>query len=117
MKTYSCSFFIFKSIVIALIISMNALAQQKPPAGRTGIDPSSRNQVAVVQSRARIEGDKANLQVTKSVVSSPLGKNCSTSIGNAAKEPSVGQTSSKYGPGSNSDQIVIVKGSVINICK
>ena len=105
------------NIVSLLLTTSSVLAQQKPPAGRPGLDPAIRSQVAVVLSRSRIEGDKANLEVKKSTVSGPLGKNCSTNIGNAASEQGTQQAGGKYGPGSNSDQIVIVKGSVINICK
>ena len=102
---------------LLLLINSSAMSQQKPISGRTGLEPSARNQVTVVQARARIEEDKANTVVNKSVTAGPLGKSCSTNVGNSPSEQAAKQSGGKYSPGANSDQVVVVKGSVINICK
>ena len=96
-------------------LSNLADAQQKPPAERAGLDPAARNKVAIVQARSQIEIDKTNEITKKSVVSGPLGQSCSTNVGNSTD--STTQAGNKYGPSKNTDQVLVVKGSVINICK
>ena len=104
-------------VCISFLVSGSIFAQQKPISGRTGLEPASRNQVTLVQARSRIEEDKANTVVNKSIASGPLGKSCSTNVGNSPTEQAASQSGGKYAPGGNSDQVVVVKGSVINICK
>jgi|GEM_PF-5853031 len=90
-------------------------AEQKPPAARTGLEPAGRNKVAIVQARSLIEVDSSNAVAKKSVVSGPLGQSCSTNVGNTTDNTT--QPGNKYGPAKNTDQVLVVKGSVINICK
>lgn len=93
-----------------------ALAQQKPPAGRSGLDPSSRGKVVNVLARARIDADGMRSRVEREVASSPGGRrNCSTNIGSAAQDnkPAIGN---RYGSGRR-DQVVVVQGPVVNLCK
>jgi hypothetical protein len=101
--------------LLFLLLSNIANAQQKPPAERAGLDPAARNKVAIVQARSQIEIDKTNAITKKSIVSGPLGQSCSTNIGNTTDNTT--QPGNKYGPAKNTDQVLVVKGSVINICK
>jgi hypothetical protein len=97
-------------------ISGVAVAQQKPPAGRTGLDPSANSKLSIVQARARIETEETEAAVERSLVTGPSGSNCTTNVGgstNSAKP----QTGDRFGPNKGADQIVVVKGPVINLCK
>ncbi|MBX7228336.1 MAG: hypothetical protein K1X48_01865 [Burkholderiaceae bacterium] len=101
--------------IFFIVLSNIASAEQKPPAARTGLEPAGRNKVAIVQARSLIEVDSSNAVAKKSVVSGPLGQNCSTNVGNTTDNAT--QPGNKYGPAKNTDQVLVVKGSVINICK
>lgn len=106
---------------IALLCALGALAimpaaaQQKPPAERRNIDPAARTKVGTVMARSRIEREDAERQVNEGMAGGPGGKNCSTNIGApASQKPAVGQ---RYGAGGKGDQVIVVRGPVINVCK
>jgi len=94
-----------------------AHAQQKPPAGRTGLDPASRSKVGNVMARSYLTEQDANAAIEREMVTSPTGKNCNTHIGTApATSKGIAGVGSRYGSG-NADQVTVVRGSVISICK
>ena len=93
-----------------------AFAVQKPPAERGNLDPSARNKVGTALSRSRIEREDGKRQVDEQMNAQMGGqKNCTTNIGsNPAQKPGVGQ---RYGSGGKGDQVIVVRGPVINVCK
>jgi|LSQX01.2.fsa_nt_gb hypothetical protein len=99
-----------------LAVSVPAHAQQKPPAERKSIDPGARTKVGNALARSRIEREDGKRQVNERMAASPGGgKGCTTNIGSApAQQPGVGQ---RFGAGSKSDQVIVVRGPVINVCK
>ena len=110
---------LFKVLGMSLVfaaISGVAVAQQKPPAGRVGLDPSANSKLSIVQARSRIEVDATESAVEKSLVTGPSGSSCTTNVGgnNNSAAP---QTGDRFGPNKGADQIVVVKGPVINLCK
>lgn len=110
---------LFKMLGMSLAvaaISGAAVAQQKPPAGRTGLDPSANSKLSIVQARSRIEADATESAVEKSLVTGPSGSSCTTNVG-GSNNNATPQTGDRFGPNKGADQIVVVKGPVINLCK
>ena len=110
---------LFKVLGISLAfaaISGAAVAQQKPPAGRVGLDPSANSKLSIVQARSRIEADGTEAAVEKSLVTGPSGSSCTTNVGGSTNSAAP-QTGDRFGPNKGSDQIVVIKGPVINLCK
>ena len=101
---------------------MAVLAQQKqePPAGRSGLDPASKTKVANVMSRSYIYGDKQSRDLAERNVThyGSAGSNggCSTNIGTPAVTEGTQGIGTRYGADQN-DQVVVVRGSVISVCK
>ncbi len=97
-----------------------AQKQQEPPAGRSGLDPASRTKVNNVMSRSYIYGDKTRRsQVEREVFNNNTagnGSGCSTNIGAPAATEGTAGIGNRYGT-SHNDQVVVVRGSVINLCK
>lgn len=93
-----------------------AAAQQKPPAERKSIDPAARTKVGNALARSRIEREDGKRQVNEQMASTPGGsKGCTTNIGSTpAQKPNVGQ---RFGAGGKGDQVIVVRGPVINLCK
>ena len=108
-------------LIIAALVGGNSWAQQrttptqKPPAGRSNLDPASRNKLATTLARTRFDPDSSKAVVEKEVVSGPSGKSCSTNIATTSNTSQQG-VGSKYGSG-NKEQVVVVQGPVINVCK
>ncbi|HBO39439.1 MAG TPA: hypothetical protein DD638_12340 [Pasteurellaceae bacterium] len=92
-------------------------------APRIGMSPLDRAKVHSVQAQnwARIgtaEADANNVSDSATTTSgnSAIGsKNCTTNIGTTTVNK--GLSSGRYGPNSRSDNIVVVKGDVISLCK
>jgi hypothetical protein len=103
-----------------LILGLTAgavMAQQKPPAGRNDLDPAARNKVANVMARSYLEESSAKALVQKQQVTSPGGANgCTTNIGSTSSNTNASGIGNRYGT-SNNDQVIVVKGPVVNICK
>ena len=92
-------------------------AQQKPPAGRNGLDPASRNKVVNVMARDNMGEKDVRAYIEREMVTSPSGKNCTTNVGTQPKvNEGIAGIGNRYGDG-NADQVTVVRGSVINICK
>lgn len=89
---------------------------QKPPAGRPGLDPASRTKVTNVLSRARIEADGSSAVVERNLVTGPNGSNCATNIGAPKPPEGASGIGNRFGT-ANNDQVIVVQGSVINLCK
>ena len=93
-----------------------ARAQQKPPSERRDIDPASRTKVGTALSRSRIDRQDGARQVNEARSSNMGGKNCSTNIG-TSPTPSKSEVGQRYGAGNKGNQVVVVRGPVINVCK
>lgn len=100
-----------------------AQAQQKDVTPRRGIDPWDRAKVSQVQAKrwigTAVTQDAAHTEV---IDTGPGGaKACITNIGTTAQAPStVGSFTPRYGPsprGQQEERVVVVNGSVINVCK
>ncbi|OOF35859.1 MULTISPECIES: hypothetical protein [Rodentibacter] len=108
-------------------LSMNAFAGNDELVPRKGLGPLDRAKVNQVQAQkwSRIGigmemGGDAQDSVSQYGNSSSVGssslsrtRNCSTNIGNVTTQKGV--SSGRYGPKNNN--VVVVKGDVINVCK
>ena len=103
-------------LALAWAVAPAAHAQQKPPAERRAIDPAARTKVGNAMARSRIEREDGKRQVDEQMNAQMGGqKNCTSNIGsNPAQKPGVGQ---RYGSGGKGDQVIVVRGPVINVCK
>ena len=103
-------------LALLVLLAGHAWAEQKPPAGRAGMDPGSRSKVANVMARTYLEEPMARARVERETVTGPSGKGCTTNIGKPVTEGAQG-IGNRYGAGNNNDQVIVVRGSVINVCK
>ena len=99
-----------------LLLAGLSQAQQKPPAGRNGLDPASRNKVVNVMARDNMGEKDARANIEREIVTSPSGKNCTTNVGTPKVNEGTNGIGNRYGA-VNNDQVTVVRGSVINICK
>ena len=99
-----------------LLVAGLTQAQQKPPAGRNGLDPASRNKVVNVMARDNMGEKDARANIEREIVTSPSGKNCTTNVGTPKVNEGTAGIGNRHGAGNN-DQVTVVRGSVINICK
>ena len=94
----------------AAALSPSVLAQtpvQKPPAGRSGLDPAS---------RTRIDAEDTLATVDRKLVTGPSGSSCATNIGAPKVSEGDSGIGNRFGT-SNNDQVIVVQGPVINLCK
>jgi hypothetical protein len=117
-------FIIMKAIISmallsAIFITGPAVSQQKPVASYPGLAPAEN--ALVKRAEASRWRDTSSRQIQGSIgspnqfQSAVQGKNCTTQIGgsNADGDSSDG----RFGPGKITQDVVVVTGSVINICK
>ena len=105
------------SMAVVMLACAGVQAQQKPPAGRSGLDPASRNKVTNAMARNYLGEQDSRAAIERETVSGPSGKSCSTNVGTAPKlNEGTSGIGNRYGAGNN-DQVTVVRGSVINICK
>lgn len=103
----------------AAAASSSVLAQtpvQKPPAGRSGLDPASRTKVTNVLSRTRIDAEDTLATVDRKLVTGPSGSSCATNIGAPKVPEGDSGIGNRFGT-ANNDQVIVVQGPVINLCK
>ena len=109
--------------LVLTVLAPLAHAQQKDVTPRRGIDPWDRAKVSQVQAKrwigAAMSQDVADTEV---IDTGPGGaKACITNIGTTAQAPTtVGSFTPRYGPsprGQQEERVVVVNGSVINVCK
>ena len=89
---------------------------QKPPAGRSGLDPASRTKVTNVLSRTRIDAEDTLATVDRKLVTGPSGSSCATIIGTPKVPEGEAGLGNRFGT-ANNDQVIVVQGPVINLCK
>lgn len=89
---------------------------QKPPAGRSGLDPASRTKVTNVLSRTRIDAEDTLATVDRKLVTGPSGSSCATNIGAPKVPEGEAGIGNRFGT-ANNDQVIVVQGPVINLCK
>lgn len=98
-----------------------ASGPQKPPAERSGMDPAARNKVGNVMARSQIEESGARAVVDKYTNSTGMGAGasggCVTNIGAPPAPTGTNAIGNRYGAGKKTDQIIVVKGPVVNVCK
>ena len=101
-----------------LALAGAAAAQQKPPAERAGMDPAARNKVASVMARSYLNepGARATGVRSDSGAAGAKGGGCATNIGSPNAANGQGRIGNRYGAGNN-DQVIVVKGPVVNVCK
>ncbi|MBN6065426.1 hypothetical protein HYE66_02990 [Aggregatibacter actinomycetemcomitans] len=129
MKT-TIHFYRYGIILSSLLFSVFAYAAGSGPselAPRIGMSPLDRAKIHSVQAQnwARMGTAEADAEDvsdsadsnTPGGISSSIGgsRNCTTNIG--TRSAAKGISSGKYGPSRNSDNIVVVKGDVISLCK
>ena len=109
-------------------LSLNAFAGNGELVPRKGLGPLDKAKVHEVQAQkwSRIgmgiemenEAEDSVSQYSNTSGGSAFGghsKNCSTNIGNVATQK--GASSGRYGPKNKNNNVVVVKGDVINVCK
>ncbi|GAB2610665.1 hypothetical protein [Novilysobacter erysipheiresistens] len=110
------------ALVLAVLAPL-AQAQQKDVTPRRGIDPWDRAKVSQVQAKRWIAGATSQTPQDTTVIDSGPGggKTCITNVGTTAQTPTtVGSFTPRYGPsprGQQQERVVVVNGSVINVCK
>lgn len=101
-----------------------ALAQQGDPTPRRDIDPWDRAKVSQAQAKRWIGFGTRQTAEDTTRTGNGVGRGaetCITNVGTTTGQPAtVGNFVPRYGPtprGQNSDRVVVVNGSVINVCK
>lgn len=121
-------FNIFILFGISCFLSLSAFAGNGELVPRKGLGPLDKAKVHEVQAQkwSRIgmgiemedEAENSVSQYSNTSSGRSLGgrsKNCSTNIGNVAAQK--GASSGRYGPKNKNNNVVVVKGDVINVCK
>jgi len=111
-------------VAFFLIFSaFSAIAQKKqePPARRLGLDPVGRTKVVNVVSRSYLRGDvRSSEKIERDVLNSNvINRNkdgCTVNVGTPAVIEGVQGIGSRYGT-SHNDQVTVIRGSVINVCR
>lgn len=111
-------------LVLAMtVLAPLAQAQQKDVTPRRGIDPWDQAKVSQVQAKRWVGfGTQQAIEDTEVINNGPGGgKTCITNVGTTTQSPTtVGNFTPRYGPsprGQQQERIVVVNGSVINVCK
>lgn len=117
----------FRSVVVAIALlgaAAPALAQQQDPTPRKDIDPWDRAKVTQAQAKRWIGFGTRQVGSDTTVTANRAGsaaKTCITNVGTTTASPTaVGGFTPRYGPapqGQRNDRVVVVNGSVINVCK
>lgn len=109
------------ALLAGLVASPLCRAQQQDPTPRRDIDPWDRSQVMQAQAKRWLIGAQQQQPQDTRVLASKVGsKTCITNVGTTT-QPTQGPGSStpRYGPtpGGRQSRVVVVNGSVINVCK
>jgi hypothetical protein len=93
-----------------------ALAEQKPLAQRTELEPDAEGKVSKVMAQTWLDSSAQRKQA-QAKASGMQGKGCTTNIGAPSQTPS--SNALRYGPGkaANANQTVAIRGDVINVCR
>lgn len=95
-------------------------AQQQDPTPRKDIDPWDRSQVLQAQAKRWLIGATQQQPNDTRVLTSKVGsKACVTNVGTTTQTQGPGSSTPRYGPtpGGSQNRVVVVNGSVINVCK
>ena len=93
------------SMAMLMLACAGVQAQQKPPAGRSGLDPASRNKVVNVMARDNMGEKDVRANIEREMVTSPSGKNCTTNVGTQPKvNEGIAGIGNRYG-GGNTDHL------------
>ncbi|WP_133480125.1 hypothetical protein [Cognatilysobacter segetis] len=99
-------------------------AQQQDPTPRRDIDPWDRAKVQQAQAKRWIGFGTRQVADDTTVLGNGVGssaRTCITNVGTTTNQPAtVGGFTPRYGPaprGQTQDRVVVVNGSVINVCK
>jgi len=112
---------VIQIIAIILLSITNPVAAQKkqqPPAGRSGIAPEGRAKIANVIARGYIhnkEKDRSSVKNDAVNQNSIKGGGCIVNVGTSSdlENKKIG---ARYGT-SHNDNVTVVRGSVISVCK
>jgi hypothetical protein len=108
-------------LLAGLAASSLCQAQQQDPTPRKDIDPWDRSQVMQAQAKRWLIGAQQQQPQDTRVLASKVGsKTCITNVGTTTQQPQApGSFTPRYGPapGGKQNRVVVVNGSVINVCK
>lgn len=117
MKNHNSALF----ALVLLAAAPFAQAQQQDPTPRKDIDPWDRSQVMQAQAKRWLIGAQAQQPQDTRVLGGKAGsKTCITNVGTTTQPTQpAGSFTPRYGPspGGNQNRVVVVNGSVINVCK
>lgn len=110
--------------LVAALAAAPAFAQQQDPTPRRDIDPWDRAKVSEAQAKRWIGYGTRQTARDTTVLGGGVGsaaKTCITNVGTTTGSPAtVGGFTPRYGPvpaNQRNDRVVVVNGSVINVCK
>lgn len=111
-------------LLVAALAAGPVFAQQQDPTPRRDIDPWDRAKVSEAQAKRWIGFGTQQVGSDTRVVGGQAGsaaKTCITNVGTTTASPAtVGGFTPRYGPvpaNQRNDRVVVVNGSVINVCK
>jgi len=108
-------------LLAGLAASSLCHAQQQDPTPRKDIDPWDRSQVLQAQAKRWLIGAEQQQPGDTRVLGNKVGsKTCITNVGTTTQQPQgPGSFTPRYGPspGGKQPRVVVVNGSVINVCK
>ncbi len=114
---------ILPALLVSVLFCGAAFAQQQDPTPRRDISPLDRAKVSHAQAKRWIgfsTQQDADDTLTRNRVG-PGSNTCVTNIGTTTQNPAtVGGFTPRYGPAprdQRGDRVVVVNGSVINVCK
>ncbi len=104
----------FLALVAALLACSAALAQQKPAANYRGASPADNALVKRAEASRWRDSSPKTIESRLGTPNLNQTQDCITQIG---QQPEPDKTGHRFGPGNNQRDVVVVTGSVINICK
>ena len=98
----------------AALVPAAGWGEQKPGAHYRGPSPHDGALVKRAEAARWRDTDSRRLEAGIGKANTDQVQDCVTQIGRPAPEPSRG---GRFGPGNNNREVIVVTGSVINICK
>jgi hypothetical protein len=103
-----------------VLMGTQAVAQQKPVANYRGPSPADNALAKRAEASRWRQSDKRTIEGSSTEAVNQFqtpgqGKNCTTQVG--APTPDEDAPTGRFGPGTLQKQVIVVSGSIINICK
>jgi hypothetical protein len=116
----------FRALCMGALLAspaLPALAQQQDPTPRKGLEPWDTAQVQQIQAK-RWLGTRTRQSEQETLVNSNStaagARTCVTNVGTTTQAPGAAGYIPRYGPSpanSRQNRVVVVTGSIINVCK